>query len=68
MECLGNGPYIATGSSDCSIRIFDVALVKAVNKLTMRAKSKCTGLAGIDGGSPIVSGHMDGSLRLVVLR
>ncbi len=64
---LGNGPYIATGSSDCSIKMFDVAIGKAVNKMIMRAKSKCTGLAAINGGSSIVSGHMDGSLRLVAL-
>ncbi len=63
LGCLGDGPYIASGSHDCSIKVFDIAVGKAVNKMIMRAKSKCTGLAAVDGGSSLVSGHMDGSLR-----
>ncbi len=64
LGCLGGGPYVASGSHDCSIKIFDVATGKNVNKIIMRAKSKCTGLAAADGSSSFVSGHMDGSLRL----
>ncbi|KAG5192957.1 WD40-repeat-containing domain protein [Tribonema minus] len=62
----GDGRHLATGSHDCSIKVWDLERQWSSTPQLMRAPSKVNALdsgAGGSGDSTLVSGHFDGSLR-----